>query len=729
MTMPNCLAKITLVLCCSMVGQAATGAAAKAGHAKPAAVAPTGLAPLVRAYRAGPTPARRAAVERWTALHPSDAPLAQLALGVTAYERKDYPAAAASLRKARPKLPRIADYVAYYLGAARMEAGDLDGVPRDLEPAHRGPASPMAGRAWLAEARARQAADAAGAVKLLRDHYAELPQPEGALGLADAYLAAGDGANAADFLERVNTQHVTGPAAARAAEELRDLREKMGAAFPQPLPLQALRRADRLVEMQQYEQARAEYRAAAERLTGVAREQALVRAEAAAVLDGHHDPACGELSAMKLAPGEADAERIYYLEDCAHRAGDEAQAAAALDRLGAQYPRSHWRLKALLAVAGRYLVQNQPQNYLPLYQAAYRDFPDDPQAAHWHWKVAFRAYFERRGDAEELLREQLVNYPGSGSAAGALYYLGRLAEERNELGAARLYFERVMTAMEGYYYAAQARERLRRTEVRNARGAAKTAQFLTGLKLPAAEAVPTRATAETQARIARSRILRSAGLTDLADAELRFGARTDGQAPLLAMEGAAAAESPYLGMHLMKALAPDYLNLRLTEAPRRFWELLFPLPYRAELTADARLRGLDPFLVAGLVRQESEFNPAAVSRSRAFGLTQVLPVTGRQFGRTAGVGRVTERTLVQPAANLKLGTAILRSMLDQQAGNVEQTLASYNAGPTRVAEWKAWNTYREPAEFVESIPYAETREYVQAVMRNAEMYRRLYAMP
>jgi soluble lytic murein transglycosylase len=144
------------------------------------------------------------------------------------------------------------------------------------------------------------------------------------------------------------------------------------------------------------------------------------------------------------------------------------------------------------------------------------------------------------------------------------------------------------------------------------------------------------------------------------------------------------------------------------------------------LTAAARRRGLDPFLVAGLVRQESEFNPGAVSRSHAFGLTQVLPGTGRQFGRTAGVGRVTERTLVQPAANLKIGTAILRSMLDQQAGNVEQTLASYNAGPTRVAEWKAWNTYREPAEFVESIPYAETREYVQAVLRNAEMYRRLY---
>jgi len=244
--------------------------------------------------------------------------------------------------------------------------------------------------------------------------------------------------------------------------------------------------------------------------------------------------------------------------------------------------------------------------------------------------------------------------------------------------------------------------------------------------LPKADAVPQKATPATELRIARSRTLRAAGLTDLADEELRFGARTDGQAALLAIEGAAAAEAPYQGMRMMKALAPDYLNLRLTEAPHRYWELLFPLPFRAELTADARRRGLDPFLVAGLVRQESEFNPEAVSRARAYGLTQVQPGTGRQFARSAGVLRVNTRVLTQPAANLKIGTAILRSMLDHNGGNLEQTLASYNAGPNRVAEWLTWYTYREPAEFVESIPYSETREYVQAVLRNAEMYRRLY---
>jgi soluble lytic murein transglycosylase len=76
--------------------------------------------------------------------------------------------------------------------------------------------------------------------------------------------------------------------------------------------------------------------------------------------------------------------------------------------------------------------------------------------------------------------------------------------------------------------------------------------------------------------------------------------------------------------------------------------------------------------------------------------------------------------------NLKIGTFILRGMLDHNSGSLERTLASYNAGPNRVAEWLSWNTYREPAEFVESIPFTETRDYVQAVLRNAEMYRRLY---
>ena len=221
-------------------------------------------------------------------------------------------------------------------------------------------------------------------------------------------------------------------------------------------------------------------------------------------------------------------------------------------------------------------------------------------------------------------------------------------------------------------------------------------------------------------------MLRSAGLSDLADAELRFGMRTDGQPALLGMELANSAEAPHQALRIMKSTSPEYLNVPVTSAPRKYWELLFPLPYRTDLVRNAQERNLDPFLIAGLIRQESEFNPEAVSRAKAYGLTQIRPGTGRQFARTAGVPKFTTRVLSQPAANLKIGCSILRSMLDQQGGKVEQTLAAYNAGPQRVVEWLTWNSYREPAEFVESIPFTETRDYVQAVLRNAEMYRRLY---
>jgi soluble lytic murein transglycosylase len=135
---------------------------------------------------------------------------------------------------------------------------------------------------------------------------------------------------------------------------------------------------------------------------------------------------------------------------------------------------------------------------------------------------------------------------------------------------------------------------------------------------------------------------------------------------------------------------------------------------------------VDPFLLAGLIRQESEFNTEAVSRAKAYGLTQVRPATGKQFARKAGVSGFTTRTLLQPAANLKIGSSIFRSMLDNQGGNLERTLAAYNAGPARAAEWLTWNDYREPAEFIEAIPFTETRDYVQAVLRNADVYRRLY---
>src|SRR5262249_34698913 len=143
--------------------------------------------------------------------------------------------------------------------------------------------------------------------------------------------------------------------------------------------------------------------------------------------------------------------------------------------------------------------------------------------------------------------------------------------------------------------------------------------------------------------------------------------------------------------------------------------LAFPIPYRRPLEEHSRQQSLDPYLVAALVRQESEFNTKAVSRSNAYGLTQVLPSTGRQVSKKLGMGKFRANMLFLPDTNLRIGTYYLRSLLDQLDGQSEQALASYNAGKRHVTSWMTWAQFREPAEFVESIPFNETRNYVQSV--------------
>jgi len=721
MTMLSCWGKTILGRCSrrSFLGVIGAGAAA-------AAVVPPALAPLVRAYRQFPSPARLAAIKAFAAAHPKDAPLANLALGIAAYEQKDYNDAITRLKPLAAKLPTIADTIAYYVAASRLESGGTIAA-KDLAPVRETAVpSPLAGKSWLLEARAVKIAAPADAVRILREHYAALPQPEGAVTLGDCYQASGDMKSAADFYQRVYYEYPTGDASARAAAAILTLHDTMGASYPSPMPAQILHRAERLQALRDFSGARAEYQNAIDAASGLEREQAQVRLAAVDLPAGNAASAASHLHALDLSQPEAQAERLYFELECARKPDDDAGILANLDELREKHAQSPWRMKALLAAGAHFYAENKPDRYVPIYQAASQDFPADPSAGLCRWRVAFTAYMTDGSDAEARLREQAREFPMHATAAAALYFLGRAAERRKAFGEARAWYDRIVTAYSNYYYASLAAVRLADPDVRAATPAEAVTQFLGGVQPPTPKQIPTEPTRPTTLRIERSRVLRSAGLPDLADSELRFGAATDSQPVLLGMEMASKSDSPHVAMRAMKALATDYLSVPLDRAPHQFWEYLFPLPYRDDLFAAARAQGVDPYLVAGLIRQESEFDPNALSRAGAYGLMQVRPATGRQFAAHAGVPRFTTHSLVAPAANLKIGAAIFRSMLDRNSGNVEQTLASYNAGPARAAEWLGWRTYREPAEFVETIPFNETRDYVQAVIRNAALYRRLY---
>lgn len=328
------------------------------------------------------------------------------------------------------------------------------------------------------------------------------------------------------------------------------------------------------------------------------------------------------------------------------------------------------------------------------------------------------------------MKSHLRQYPNSEKAPAALYFLGRLAEQARDPAAARAYYDEINLFYPNYYYAVRARERLRETAIARATPSAAANSFLRGISFPARsrrfDFTPNRAALQ---RIERSRLLTAAAMDDLAETELVFGAGADDQPQVMAMELAAKAmrhSQPEKAIRYIKRYAPGYLFVPLDSAPAEFWRLGFPMPYRESVESYSRKESLDPFLVAALIRQESEFYPKAISPARAYGLMQVLPATGRTLSRRLGIRRFTTSMLHQPEVNMQLGTHYLRLLYDQLNERWEPTLAAYNAGKGRADAWLTWYEYREPAEFVECIPFSETRNYVQIVMRNADIYRRLY---
>ena len=232
--------------------------------------------------------------------------------------------------------------------------------------------------------------------------------------------------------------------------------------------------------------------------------------------------------------------------------------------------------------------------------------------------------------------------------------------------------------------------------------------------------------AAAQERWTRVQALRSIAFDSSAEIELRAAYTATGSLRLLWETAQSAIDAGHysVGMATTRQAFPQLEARKIEDVPLPVWHTFFPLPFEEGLRRTAARHGLDPMLVAALIRQESTFQPDALSHVGAIGLMQVLPRTGKKLARRLKL-RYSRAKLFEPEYNLQLGTLYLADLM-REFGKPEAALAAFNAGEDRVAAWRAERDYEEPAEFVESIPFTETREYVQIIMRNAEVYRRLY---
>ena len=303
-----------------------------------------------------------------------------------------------------------------------------------------------------------------------------------------------------------------------------------------------------------------------------------------------------------------------------------------------------------------------------------------------------------------------------------------MAEADQNYGLARSYYLKLSDRYRNYYYGVAARKRL--ATLPDAQPVAVASlQRIPGITKIEPEALQT-APPEDDLHYNRSRLLENAGAFDLG----REGTAGRNEQRSVVGDGGNCshvhgAGEYYRALQALKHAISGYFAMDVNALPQPYWEGLFPRPYWESLRRYSEANGLDPYLVASLIRQESEFNPTVVSHANAYGLMQLFPRPARGRLRKLGLHNYKTDSLLDPAINIELGTKYFREMVDHFGGQVEYALAAYNAGSSRVEDWRSSGNYHDIEEFVESIPFTETREYVQAIVRNAEVYKQVYKMP
>jgi soluble lytic murein transglycosylase len=686
--------------------------------------------------------ARAARGSAWPALRryaesqkgPEQRALAYFALGYREYEAGEYLEAAKDLRQSAACQSSLADYATYYSAAAALKVNN----PLQTAEAVRGfssnfPASPL--RLQALELLAQALMDSQKpqeAVQILTGEPRVRQHATLSFLLARAYEEVGDLPQAARAFQEVYFAFPTSAQAKEAGEALDSLRSRLGADFPQPTEEIETARVELLFHASLFKEALMGYEALlSSRPASVhAGEWQLGRARC--LLRLRRDREAVEALSVSLASPALNAERLaLWVEVCA-REDNSTAALAALSQIQAIDAHSSSYESALYSAGNLFFRLSDWQNAGRQYQTLVESFPQRSHTQDAGWRLIWCYYLAGAHDqARQACRDYLTHYTRSTHAPAALYWLGRLEEDQGEITDAQALYSLLQNRFAHSYYAEQAslRERIlpadRPTEVPSPNSTAwGVAQQIPPRAPSPIPSCPANVPAESLQPVLALQALSLDGLAEQylkaslaarpAQPELRFFL-----SQLEAGQGNVSA-----GLFEAVNIVPDYPFYEFSELPRELWNLLFPQTYWKLVQRQARANRLDPYLVMGLIRQESAFNARANSSADARGLMQVLPKTASRSKRPSRI-RSTGVRLYNPTYNVRFGCSYLRSLLKDFDGKPELALAAYNAGDFRVRDWLKGNSFRDSSEFLEAIPIHATRVYVESVLRDAAIYRQL----
>jgi soluble lytic murein transglycosylase len=652
---------------------------------------------------------------------------AALALGYDDYSRNRAAQGLAWLIKAQNDT-LLREYALYWTAQAQRALGRNAEAYKVLQTIqHEYPNTAM--RELVLEAfapTAVQLGHAQEAIDALEAYSATTSKPTLLFDRAHAYQAAHQLARAAKDYQAVFYKYPLADEAKPAGSALSQLMHALGKEYVYPGVELQEQRAQAFYDAHKWKEARAEFEKLLTMLKDPAnpeRQRAQLRvAECRVQLKG----APSLIAAVSAPDLEVDAERLYALSQAYRTAKKEAEMFTALNTLTKSYPESKWAEDGLMAAGNYHWVELERTKAVINYQRVLDSFPGGKNAFNCEWRIAWVAYLNRQPDADDRLTTFLLKYPVSSNSVDALYWLGRNAERGGNPARARSYYSKAAERFPQTYFGNAAAARLAKLGP----GEENAAEFLEKIPPPPSlrsfdEPIPVAAVD----RWARAQALRAIAFDSSAEQELK-NAYFATSSPRFLLEAAQAAfdQGHYgAGMAYARIIVPNFDSRKISEVPVAAWKALYPLPYESALRREAAKNDFDPMFAAGLIRQESTFQADAVSHANAIGLMQVLPKTGKLLAKQLRV-RYTKDKLFDPDYNIELGMVYIASLV-RQTGGLEYAAAAYNAGEDRIAAWKAERNYDEIPELVESIPFTETREYVQVVLRNTAVYRMIYGQP
>jgi soluble lytic murein transglycosylase len=661
--------------------------------------------------------------------------LAQLARARIRYAANDYAGAAELLRGVGFKdETRVGDYALWLRGDALDKAGrraearaTFEELARDYPDSLRARDAVLRAAQMLAQD--GQPAGVPVAVKRLADS----DDADALLLTAKAYEQSGDQLKALAAYRRLYFYAPT--FVDREAEATAALARLNSTTAPATAD-EAIARAERLNKAKRYADAVNAYADAFARFPETRTPQAQFRRGVAAFNARRAPETVEALSNIPTSAAER-AEALSYLAQHYARAKQWPQLRSTLEEMRGAFPKSELTMRALVAAGAAARDAKNTADALYFNRAAVQQFPGEPEVAGAQFELAWAAHDAKNfAESSRLLIEHLATYAGrnTDNRGKAGYWAARDSERAGDLPAAYMLYNAMLVRYEANWYGYLSKQRLEAlSNSREARSLPPTAKTILldaaveNLK-PVTVADETAGPAEA-ARLQKAEQLSAAAWDEAAHAELDKALEARPTSPRLNLAKAQlyrARNDNVQAFNVLRRSFPDYSQMEPEELTREEWDVFYPLAFWDAIRQEAQARALDPYTVAGLIRQESVFNPRAVSNADAYGLMQLLVPTARLTAKRFGAeDSVTSETLLSdPRLNIRLGTSYLKDQLDKY-GRIEYVAAAYNAGPGRVVQWRA-TLPLQLDEWAEAIPFRETRGYVQGVVRNMLQYRRLY---